>query len=86
MEPYEITFARSARKELERLNEPLRSRIFGRIVRLADEPRPNGCRKLEGADDLWRIRIGEYRVIYSVNDGPRAVDVVAIRHRSDAYR
>ena len=67
---YAITFARSARKELERLGDP----------------RPTGCRKLEGAEDLWRIRIGDYRIIYSVDDSRHVVDISAIRHRSDAYR
>lgn len=84
--PYEIAFARSARKELERLREPLRSRIFNRIERLGANPRPTGCGKLEGAEDLWRIRVGDYRVIYSIDDSRRLVDISAIRHRSDAYR
>jgi mRNA interferase RelE/StbE len=52
MVPFDITFARSARKELERLDDPTRSRVFRRIERLASNPRPAGCRKLEGADDL----------------------------------
>jgi mRNA interferase RelE/StbE len=86
MASYEITFARSARKELERLGGPLRRRIFERIDRLASDPRPPGCRKLKGAGDLWRIRIGDHRVIYAVDDARRSVDVSAIRHRSDAYR
>ena len=83
---YDVTFARSARKELERLGPPLRSRVFRRIELLGAEPRPSGCRKLEGAEDLWRIRVGDYRVIYSVDDTRRIVDVNAVRHRSDAYR
>ena len=60
--------------------------MFRRIELLATNPRPAGCRKLEGAEDLWRIRIGDYRVIYSVDDARRIVDVSAVRHRSDAYR
>jgi mRNA interferase RelE/StbE len=56
------------------------------IERLATNPRPKGCRKLEGADNLWRIRVGDYRVIYSVDDARRIVDIIAIRHRSEAYR
>ena len=86
MAPYAITFARSARKELERLGEPIRTRVFHRIERLSSDPRPTGCRKLEGAEDLWRIRIGDYRIIFSVDDSSRVVDISAIRHRSDAYR
>ena len=86
MVAYELTFARSARKELERLSQPLRMRVFRRIESLATNPRPAGCRKLEGAEDLWRIRIGDYRVIYSVDDKRRLVDISAVRHRSDVYR
>ena len=86
MAAYDVTFARSASKELEGLNEPLRSRIFDHIERLEANPRPGGCRKLSGAEDLWRIRIGDYRVIYSIDDSRRVVDVSAIRHRSEAYR
>jgi mRNA interferase RelE/StbE len=86
MAGYAITFARSARKELERLGEPIGTRVLRRIERLGSNPRPTGCRKLEGAEDLWRIRIGDYRVIYSVDDSGRVVDITAIRHRSDVYR
>lgn len=82
---YVVTFARSARKELERLSVPIRSRVFRRTELLASNPRPVGCKKLEGAADLWRVRIGDYRVIYSVDEAGR-VDIAAIRHRSDAYR
>ncbi len=86
MAAYSITFARSARKELERLDEPLRSRVFERIERLGSDPRTPGCRKLEGGVDLWRIRVGAYRVVYSIDDRRRRVDVAAVRHRSDVYR
>ena len=83
---YEITLARSARKELERLTRPVQLRVLRRIESLGSNPRPAGCRKLEGADDLWRMRIGDYRVIYSIDDSRQLVDVSAVRHRSDAYR
>jgi mRNA interferase RelE/StbE len=83
---HDITFARSARKELEHLPQRVATRILGAIEALASEPRPDGCRKIQGAKDLWRIRVGDYRVIYGVADTHRAVDVVAIRHRRDAYR
>lgn len=83
---YDVTFARSARKELQALSRALQERLFRRIEALANNPRPAGCRKLEGAEDLWRIRIGDYRVIYSIDDARRHVDVSAVRHRSEAYR
>ncbi len=48
-------------------------------------PRPSRCRKLRGTNNLWRIRVGDYRVIYAVSDDERLVDVRVVRHRSDAY-
>jgi mRNA interferase RelE/StbE len=86
MAAYAVTFARSARKELERFKDPLAFRIFTHIEALTKRPRPEGCKKLSGSEDLWRIRVGEYRVIYSIDDARRIVDITAIRHRSDAYR
>jgi mRNA interferase RelE/StbE len=86
MAEYSVVFARSARKELERLGQPQLSRIFRRIEALARIPRPEGCRKLQGASNLWRIRAGDYRVLYAVDDAEKIVDIIAVRHRSDAYR
>jgi len=85
MADYSITFSRSARKELEALSNPLIQRIFPKIEALNVEPRPSGCRKLQGFENLWRIRVGDYRVIYSVDDNLRIVDIVAVRHRRQAY-
>jgi mRNA interferase RelE/StbE len=86
MDSYSITFARSARKELESLPERIVERILPRIEALAHSPRPSGCRKLSGQRNLWRLRIGDYRVIYSINDHQNIIDVNAVRHRRDAYR
>jgi len=85
MPDYAITFARSARKELESLDAALVNRIFKKIVALAKDPRPKGCRKLRGEKSLWRIRIGDYRVIYAINDDAQLVDIIVVRHRSKAY-
>jgi mRNA interferase RelE/StbE len=86
MADYAITFARSARRELEALDAPIVRRVVSRIDGLAKEPRPSGSRKLHGEQNLWRIRIGDYRVIYSVDDRQQIVDIVRIRHRREAYR
>jgi mRNA interferase RelE/StbE len=83
---YALTFARSARKELESLDAAIVRRIFPRIEVLASEPRPRGCRKIRGERNLWRVRIGDYRVIYAVYDDRQVVDISAVRHRSTAYR
>ena len=86
MPEYRITFARSAGKELQKLDPPIARRIFKAIEKLAAYPRPTGCVKLTGSQNEWRIRIGDWRVIYTIDDAARAVDIAAIRHRSDAYR
>jgi mRNA interferase RelE/StbE len=86
MADYAITFARSARRELEALDASVVRRVVSRIDGLAQEPRPSGSRKLQGEQNLWRIRIGDYRVVYSVNDRQRIVDIVRIRHRREVYR
>jgi mRNA interferase RelE/StbE len=86
MPDYAILFARSARKELEALDRALVERIFPRIEALALNPRPHGCIKLQGTQNLWRIRAGDYRVLYSIDDTKRIVDISAIRHRREVYR
>lgn len=84
MDDYSIVLARSARKELECLDAPVVQRIFPEIEALAQEPRPKGCHKLRGEKNWWRIRVGDYRVIYTVDDDKRLIDIVAVRHRSAA--
>ena len=86
MANYAITFARSARRELETLDAVIVRRIITRIDGLAQEPRPPGSRKLSGEKNLWRIRIGDYRVVYGIDDRQRIVDIIRIRHRRDVYR
>jgi len=83
---YRVVFARSARRELEGLETSVARRILLRIEALATAPRPPGCVKLQGAADLWRIRVGDYRIVYAIDDNARLVDIRVVRHRSDAYR
>jgi len=85
MAEYIVTFNRSAEKELDSLDVTLIRRIVPKIDALAKEPRPHGCRKLHGEKDMWRIRIGDYRVIYTINDAEHIVDITGVRHRSKAY-
>lgn len=61
------------------------SRIFRRLEDLARDPRPAGCRKLRGATDLWRLRVGSFRVIYQVDDRGGVVEIRAIGDRKDVY-
>jgi mRNA interferase RelE/StbE len=86
MGDYSITFARSARKELEKLPSNAAGRILDKIQALSKLPRPEGVTKLHGQKNLWRIRAGDYRVVYSVNDSNKAIDIFVIRHRRDVYR
>ncbi len=86
MPDYEIRFARSARKELEDLDRGLQGRIIDKIEGLGHQPRPSGCVRLTGRNRLWRVRIGDYRVVYEIDDDHRQVDVMVIRHRRDVYR
>jgi mRNA interferase RelE/StbE len=83
---YTVVFARSARKELQALDRTVAARVLKRIEALRLEPRPSGCKKLEGTEDLWRIRIGDWRVVYAVDDARALVEVSVIRHRREAYR
>jgi mRNA interferase RelE/StbE len=85
MADYAISFARSARKELEAFEAKIVSRLFPKIEALSKQPRPGGCRKLVGEENLWRIRVGDYRVIYEIDDARQLVDVIAVKHRSKAY-
>ncbi len=85
MAEYAVQFTRSARKELESLEKNIINRILTKIEALAEEPRPHGCRKLHGERNLWRIRIGDYRVVYAIDDEGRVVDIRVVRHRGKAY-
>ena len=86
MPQYEIVFARSARKDLQALSHVMAERILEKVEALITNPRPSGCKKLRGHSSLWRIRVGEYRVIYTIDDDNLVIDLSVIRHRSEAYR
>jgi len=83
---YAVLFARSARKELENLPVLAGRKILSTIERLKTNPRPSGVRKLKGVENLWRLRVGEYRVVYAVDDTHNLIDIQVIRHRKDVYR
>jgi mRNA interferase RelE/StbE len=83
--PYSIEIKTSAQREMDALSDSLFARIDKRILGLADNPRPQGCRKLRGQKDIWRIRSGDCRVLYSVQDAKKTVSVLHIAHRRDVY-
>ena len=82
---YTVSVSRSAQKEIRAFDGPVQNRVIKSIRSLALNPRPPGCRKLVVAADRWRVRIGDYRVIFSIDDEGRAIEVIAARHRSKAY-
>jgi len=85
MPDYRIAFKSSAEKELLQLADDLLARIFPKIEALAQVPRPTGSKKLRGSKDLWRIRIGDYRVVYSIHDDQKEIHITRIAHRRNAY-
>jgi mRNA interferase RelE/StbE len=83
---YQILVARSAEKDLLRLPVEMRPKLVAAIRPLAENPRPPGSRKLVGSVNDWRIRVGNYRIIYEIADDLRIVRIYRIRHRKDSYR
>ena len=85
MSSYKISFKKSAIKELHKLPKKEVARITTLISSLAENPRPPGCKKLKGYTNLWRVRSGNYRVIYSIEDQILVVEILEIVDRKDAY-
>lgn len=85
MASYDVALTSSAAKELKKLSGQLVARIVPRLEDLASNPRPPGCKKLQGGNREWRIRVGDYRVVYTIDDATLLVEVTRIRHRSDVY-
>ena len=86
MSEYKVTFARSARKELQTLPIDIAERVLEKIEKLELNARPAGSKKLSGSKDLYRLRVGDYRVVYKIDDNDHKVDIAIIRHRKDVYR
>ncbi len=84
--PYIVTLVRSAQRALTRLPAAVQTRVVGRIDSLAEEPRPPGAINVVGASNTYRIRVGDYRVIYEVQDTVLVVLVIRVGHRGDVYR
>jgi mRNA interferase RelE/StbE len=82
---YTVALTSSAAKELKKLPGQLVARIVPRVESLATNPRPPGCKKMQGGDREWRIRIGNYPAVYTIDDAKLLVEVTRIRHRSGVY-
>ena len=82
---YQVLIRSSAEKEMGTLPNAFHKRISAKIASLGDNPRPSGCKKLNGTDG-YRIRIGNYRVVYTIDDKAALVTVVGVGHRREVYR
>ena len=82
----QVTLGKAARRDLQRLDTVWQKRVVSRLQELINTPRPSGVAKLRGTDNEWRIRIGDYRVIYEIDDEQHLVNVLRIKHRREAYR
>ena len=83
---YSVEFKRSAMRQLKRLPQNIQRRIADAVDRLADNPRPHGYIQMETDDILYRIRVGDYRIVYEIIDNQLVVLVIRIGHRREVYR
>jgi mRNA interferase RelE/StbE len=83
---FQVLIEQAAARDLKRLEKVTLKRIIPILKKLADDPRPPGCHKITGSKNDWRIRIGEYRIIYEIDEKAREVRIMRIKHRKDVYR
>jgi mRNA interferase RelE/StbE len=82
---YAVEVKPAARKELEALPDNVLSRVVRKLEALAYTPRPAGCKKLKGHKDHWRVRVGDWRVVYIIDETAKVVSVTRIAHRREVY-
>jgi mRNA interferase RelE/StbE len=86
MASFEIRWRSSTKKDLRHIPQQEVSRIVSAAARLGDNPLPRGSEKLTGADRTYRLRVGDYRIVYELIRGSNAVEIQRVRHRKDVYR
>lgn len=86
MAKYRIEVSATAEKQIRKLNKADQIRVLRAIQNLTKEPRPPGTRKLRGYEDVYRIRVGTYRILYSIESGRLLIIVLKVGHRRDVYR
>lgn len=84
--PYAVAFEDQALRQLGKLDKPVRLRISRKVRELAVDPRPAGSIPLKGDTDSWRVRVGDYRIVYTIRDGELLVLVLSVAHRREVYR
>jgi mRNA interferase RelE/StbE len=83
---YKVVFKKSAEKELEKINSVYYDSVVSHIKKLSENPRPFGCIKLVQDKNAYRIRVGVYRIIYTIEDDILTVEVIKVDHRSSVYK
>ncbi|MGH9443134.1 MAG: type II toxin-antitoxin system RelE family toxin [Thermoanaerobaculia bacterium] len=83
---YEIEFRPSADRDFWKLDKSIRDRLRPKIDALSNDPRPPGCRKLEVSEGRYRIRVGDYRIVYEIRDAVLVILLLRIGHRREIYR
>jgi mRNA interferase RelE/StbE len=83
---YQVVLSKSAKHDLSKLDKTLQQNMANHLQSLTTDPRPHGVTKLRGTEDEWRIRVGDYRIIYEIDDNKQIVAILRIRHRREVYR
>jgi mRNA interferase RelE/StbE len=83
---YTVTFRASADKSLDKMQASLRRRIIAKTESLGQQPRPAASKKLVGGGNLWRLRVGDWRIVYAIDDTAKRVDIRIVAHRREVYR
>ena len=86
MASYKIEWKQSAKKELRKLGKTVIPGIVNAVECLASEARPTGSRKLQGSEHLYRVRVGDYRIVYSIENKVLLIEVIRVGHRKDIYK
>jgi len=84
--PYQVHIAPAAQREFKRLPSEVVRKVDTAMLDFERNPRPHGCTKLEGSEHEYRVRVGDYRILYVIDDKARLVTIAHVRHRRDAYR
>ncbi len=84
--PHELLIERNAEKDLKKLEISLFTKITTKIKELADNPHPQGSRKITGSQNDWRLRSGDYRILYEIVNKTKTIKIMRIKHRREAYR
>ena len=82
---FEVEIGRTAEKQLARLDRALKNRVLSSITALSADPQPHGCRKIKSEHNVWRIRVGDWRIGYLIDHSLKKVQVIRIVHRSEFY-